>query len=713
MVNNSGLIIEKYDRNGKKVLEVPLPKKDGWTSMQSGTDHSVLIAELEELYVLDKGEKVLKSHPINALVPDDEKKLHILDFIQKKNKDIWLVGEDRRFSHYEARTNRLFNFRENLKDVIPNSIVLRRIFQDNAGVIWLGTHLGVIKVNPQKTLFETYLSGKEEICSGYCSFRGITEDESGHIYASFYNSIFKINPESGTTSFPFPEVQFTPFGLEYQDGTLILNNGNGLDLTTGLMEDVFMDTKMAMDLGIFARDNLGRLWWGWGGELHFLHKHEGKSFWQKVPEVNLTNPIVDIKYDTFGHKLWLGTAFALFSYETDTWEYEVYDESVLGENISVRYLHPDGKGNLWIGTDYGLVFFDPATGKLKKYTDKDGVSNNYVATILPEGDSCLWLGTNLGLSRFSIQSEYFLNFFEEDGLAHNEFNRRSAYKAKSGQFFFGGIRGITAFYPKEVMAQYEASQQSGKVVLASFSKTSHQKDSSITNLFAGDEPKIEVFYHDKSFELDYVLTDYRNPEKILYSYQLEGFEDTWSRPSKRNSVTFHSLPAGKYTFKVKARDARGGWNPNMLAVKITVYPPWWETWWAYTLYALIGLGLLVGIYYFLARRLQLKAQLEIEKANAIRLKELDIFKSRLFTNLTHEFRTPLTVILGMSDKVEKEPDTYLNDGLKLIRRNGKNMLQLINQLLDLSKLETNSFKLKPINGDIVPFARYVTASFQS
>ena len=161
-----------------------------------------------------------------------------------------------------------------------------------------------------------------------------------------------------------------------------------------------------------------------------------------------------------------------------------------------------------------------------------------------------------------------------------------------------------------------------------------------------------------------MLTDYNNPTEIAYSYKLDGYEDVWSSPSKFNFARFSTIPHGKYVFRVKARDEQGQWHTNQLRVNVIVHPPWWVTWWANLIYLILISVLVYSTFLFYKRRWILQNKLKLEIAEAKRLKELDSFKSRLFTNLTHEFRTPLTVILGMNDQVRREPDKYLEEGTK-------------------------------------------------
>ncbi len=233
---------------------------------------------------------------------------------------------------------------------------------------------------------------------------------------------------------------------------------------------------------------------------------------------------------------------------------------------------------------------------------------------------------------------------------------------------------------------------------------------------------IRLSYQDNIIIFELTALNFLNPEKNQYAYQLEGFNDAWVGLGNKREITFTNLRPGKYTLRVRGSNNDGLWNEAGTALQITIAPPWWQTGWAYLAYALLSFALLALAYRFLLRRQQLSQQLLMEQREAQRLKELDTFKSRLYTNLTHEFRTPLTVILGMAKQLsagswqsvvnEKEYGRIAN-GLKLIRNNGNNLLRLINQLLDLAKLENHSLQLKYQQGDVIPYLRYLTESFQT
>ncbi|MCB0543273.1 MAG: helix-turn-helix domain-containing protein [Saprospiraceae bacterium] len=639
--------------------------------------------------------------------------------LSESDGDLWICGTDRGVYYYEARTDTLFDFTPNLTALIPNSARIVYLFVDRTETAWIMTTLGLVKLTLPETAFEQYFTEPAAVCNGNCSFRGMTEDNQGGIYASFYGGITWFDPKrknARTTFSPERNSTFLPSGLYLDLHGLWLNNGSLMDIKTGMIRAVPGASAQSSEEGLFTRQKNGCLWRVYYQDLSYLGQLDGQLQWKKALELPDKNEYAnDALYTSpYSDNIFISHRGILIQYTPGTQKQIRYDPKNWGLPVSrILAIEEVRKGSLWLATDIGLVRLDLVTGLARHYSEENGLVNNFVCGMLAEGDSCLWLSTNHGLSRFHIASGSFVNFFEEDGLSHNEFNRKSYLKARDGRMFFGGLRGINAFYPQKLMDSWRRRNDAAQMVLASFEFVDEDRDTTIRiHDFAG-RPEIHLYYQYQSFTFEYALTDFRNPQEISYSYKMDGFEDHWSAPSKFNFIRFSRLPSGRYVFRVKARDSRGRWHPHELAINVIVHPPWWATWWAWLWYALLAGSVAYGVFSFYRRRWNLQNELKLEQAEALRLKELDAFKTRLYTNLTHEFRIPLTVILGMAGQIRSEPQKYLDEGTRLIETNGKNLLHLINQLLDLSKLENNAFQLHLQRGDIVPYLRYVTESFQT
>lgn len=375
---------------------------------------------------------------------------------------------------------------------------------------------------------------------------------------------------------------------------------------------------------------------------------------------------------------------------------------------------------LWICTKGGgLNRLDKISGNFFHLTKKEGLPDNVIYGILADHKGNIWGSTNNGIfcllanSADNKDNWNFRNFTKAYGLQDNEFNTGAYVKLANGNLAFGGVNGINIFNPEEVLA-------------GEFTPGIYITNVLINNkvVFPGDQTGVlqHTIEQTKSITLNHlqdILTlefsslDFTAPLQNKYRYQLIGIDKGWVESDNRRSATYLHLPPGKYTFKVQGSNSQGIWSENIARLQVTILPPWWLSWWAYGCYILL---FILGIRAYLKFRLngqKLKSQLEYEQVEARRVKELDTIKTQLYTNITHEFRTPLTVILGMANQVINKPEKHLKNGMEMIVRNGQHLLNLVNEMLDLSKLENGKLELQLTSGDIINFLRYIVESFHS
>ena len=342
----------------------------------------------------------------------------------------------------------------------------------------------------------------------------------------------------------------------------------------------------------------------------------------------------------------------------------------------------------------------------------DGLLYGKITSIHVDKKNQLWLGTKSGLVHYNPEDGKSKRFSEKDGLLNAKFSPNAFLMTKeTGQIYIGGKKGISIFHPENL----RDNDFVPPVVITGLQIYAEGATKTVvTNITGIDyKEKITLSYQQNMFTFQFAALNFQATNENQYAYKLDGFNDNWVNIGTKREITFTNLNPGNYTLQVKGSNNDGVWNETGTQLKMTVLPPWWRTNWAYSIYALLTLVILHLIYRTLLKRQELQYELQLEKSEASRLKELDSFKTKLYTNLTHEFRTPLTVIMGMADQIHAEPKRFLKDGLLLIRRNGQNLLQLINQLLDLSKLENNAFQLQYQQADIIPYLQYLTESFHS
>ncbi|HEX7962630.1 MAG TPA: ATP-binding protein, partial [Terriglobales bacterium] len=379
-------------------------------------------------------------------------------------------------------------------------------------------------------------------------------------------------------------------------------------------------------------------------------------------------------------------------------------------------------GRIWVGSQRGLSLFEPESKSFRTFTEKEGLPHNSVLTILEDTAGTLWLGTPNGLSHMTGAAglpsalPVFSNYTEADGLQGMQFNENAALRTSRGELIFGGANGFNIFTP----GQLGINMTRPKVVFSDFqlfNKSVGTRDtiggqvllkSAITQA-----PAIVLPANKDVFSIQFAALNFFQPDKNLYKYKLEGFNSDWLvADSRSRRVTFTNLNPGDYTFRVLAANNDGVWNSEGAALKITVLPPFWKSTPAYAIYAaLVLLGLFVTRK-LVQQREQMKFAIQQERQEALRMHELDMMKIRFFTNVSHEFRTPLTLILSpLEQLIKKSNDPEQVRHFDLIRRNARRLLNLVNQLLDFRKLEVQEIKFQPSEGDIIQFVRDAVYSF--
>ena len=396
------------------------------------------------------------------------------------------------------------------------------------------------------------------------------------------------------------------------------------------------------------------------------------------------------------------------------------NSSSLSSNY-ISSLYEDNSGNFWVGTaGGGLNKFDRESEVCIRFNVEDGLSDNLISGILEDSEGNLWLSTGNGLSKFNPKTKTFNNYTTKDKLQSNWFQGGIAYfKNKNGEMFFGGNNGFNSFYPDSIKENVRIpsvvitdSRLFNNSISIGLDTTTNR---TILSKSITETNEIELTYKDYIISFEFAALDFHTPEKNKYAYIMEGFDKGWTyTDASRRFATYTNLDPGEYVFKVRGSNNDGIWNEAGTSIKLVITPPWWSTWWAYTLYILFGLGLLYSLRRYELNRTLLKNQVKLDEVKLKEREETDKMKSRFFANISHEFRTPLTLILGPTEKVLSESkDNETKKQLSIVKRSANRLLGLINQLLDLSKLEAGKLELKASKTNIVTFIKGLTMSFES
>ena len=485
------------------------------------------------------------------------------------------------------------------------------------------------------------------------------------------------------------------------------------------------------DIRTLYNDRLGNLWIGTAGggldklvvakrgEFYFEHYKHNES---NVLSIS-NNDIRAISEDKNG-TIWIGTSFGLnkaIQVNGQVQFESFYSNSDETGTLSANWINAlfvDIHGILWVGTDAGLNRLDPETNKFKVYTEKNGLVNNIIKSIKGDKQGNIWIGTVNGISMYNQSTGSFYNFYESDGLLSNEFNAGAIYTNQSGQLFLGGTKGLNYFIPKNILKQNQIHalhltdlklfNQSVKVGETINDRVLLKRDVSL-------QQSIRLKYNENSFSFEFSALDYSNAEKIKYQYKLEGFNDTWQNTdASHRFATYTNLGGGNYTFRVKAITGVPNDRIPECTIDLIIDYPIWLRWWSFIVYALFSCGIIYVIIRYSRNKAMFREELNMSKIQREKEQELINLKQRFFMNMSHELKTPLTLILGPVERISKNEE--LTDDLKpvftLMQRNANRLSLLINQLMDFSKQERGVLKLSVRKIEVIRFINDVTESFR-
>ena len=369
----------------------------------------------------------------------------------------------------------------------------------------------------------------------------------------------------------------------------------------------------------------------------------------------------------------------------------------------------DKNDNVWLGTRLGLNLF-LGNNEFDSWTDKTPLFNNIVYSIQDDEQGNLWLGTNEGIVNYTIENNTFKKYGTADGIQSNEFDIHAKFRDEKGNIYLGGVSGLTYFHPRDLdsIDSYKRLYFSQLRINDQIVKPNNSSYGLLTQTIS--KTKNLIFKHDQfPFYLKFSSIDFRLNKDVNYAFKLLPSDTDWN-PLKDPEIQFINLPSGKYTLQINGFSRGKEWSQAPLEIEIEVKSPWWAQWWAYIIYLAIVIAFADRFY-----RFQLSKKLAV--AESKRLKEINQVKNTLITNITHEFRTPLTVIKGMTNSIktnlENKQVDDLENSLEMIDRNSDALLHLVNEMLDLAKMESGNMELQLIQTDVIPFVKYLSESFHS
>ncbi|MCP3921585.1 MAG: response regulator [Desulfobacterales bacterium] len=634
-----------------------------------------------------------------------------------KNGNIW-VGTKRGLYEFDKKygtfVNRFVHDPDNPTSLSSSDI--RCFYEDKSGLLWIGTRGGGInKFNPRVVF--SYLGnriGSFDLPSS-TGYEAVFEDSYGFLWLS-KEDLFLYNRLSGDV-IPFlydkDKKPIKNILCIYEDnsGTIWLGGRNGALYKYNKDKLQFIRYKLSLEkfhtveehIKIMFQDSNGRFWIGtYGNGLIEFDPDSGKVkkvYTNKPDDPNsISHSEVWVIFEDIRKRLWVGTGNGLNLFDNKTGKFTKFHDGF------VYSVFADQKGGLWFGSRKGLHYKfigykkNPEVNEITEtYTVKDGLPNNLIYGILNDEKGNLWLSTEIGLSCFNPPEKTFKNFDRSDGLQGNTFVYHMFYKSKKGEMFFGGTKGITSFFPDQI----KKSDSIPQIVITDFKI--HEK--SITSSKNISELKqIELSHREHFFSLEFAALDYAKPAKNRFAYMLEGFDNNWINIGSRNYISYTNLDSGNYVFRVKGVSSSGIWNNKGAKLVVKIAPPWWKTFLFQILFLIFTGSIILGFYVWRVQSLKLRStqlQKEVELATAksnmllLQVKEGSKAKSNFLANMSHELRTPLNAIMGYAQILskDKELDDDKKKGLEIIRQSSTQLLTMINDVLDLAKIEARKVEL--------------------
>lgn len=637
-------------------------------ALETDSSNQVWIGTFNNLCIYDGWKDKFSVYPSNTASPESLSQQSVRSIFRDNQGGMWLGTYFGGLNYYHPLKMRFKNIRR-----IPyiNSLsgnIVSSIIEDRDGTIWIGTNEGgVSHYNPQTGIFGHYLRSTRK--------NGVESNDVKAIHIDYRLGKVYIGMHIG--------------GL------------NVIDRNTGSVSHFNAENGPSDVYAIVPKDDrtlyIGSL------EGLFLFDTGRETFRQvKSPDKNINSRIMAIFEDSYG-RLWLGGDSGLQVFESGTDGADIgrclSDETGLPAIKSVLDFHETSDNIIWIASRSGLYGF--GRDSTIHLSTADGLPSNVIHGIEEDFSGNLWLSTNKGLSCYNRTSGNIKNYSAEDGLQSDQFNTYAHCRTASGKMYFGGINGITTFIPESL----DDNPFAPAPIITGFALFDKEvKPGDHTGILSKSISKTEEITlgpAQNSFSLSFVVPNYVSGQHNTFAYILEGFDKKWNFPAAGiRTVSYSNLPAGKYTFKVKAANSDGLWNEEPAILEITLKPIWYKTWWALLLLVFFTIGLIWFIAHFIWERKSMSAKFNMEMKEKEAREEINQMKMRFFINISHELRTPLTLIVSpLHELLAKTTDKWAKTQLRFIERNTNRLLHLVNQLMDYRRAELGVFKLKVARWD--------------
>ena len=597
---------------------------------------------------------------------------------------------------------------------------IRCLYADRDHNVWIGTvHNGVNVVPHWQKRFYNLKYTNETPDAPHGNFSNFLEDKNNQLWAASFDGLCRINQHNMTVEeYVAKGTVINAITIDWNGDIFLASYNKGLlkySPSSGVLSDVPLPGNNffeGISVNALLTDHSGNIWIG--SQALYLYDQEQKEI-KKVAEGNIAS-VICLMQDR-NHDIWVGTVYGLYHIDADTKHVNQYaahkDKPFKLSSSWINTLYEDQADNIWVGTNGGgLNRISPDNHEIKIIQD-ESLSSQVVHGITQDKNGHIWFTTNSGLVAMNVENGNLEVFDYADGLINNQYIDDSMFLSYSGKMLCGGEKGIDYFYPEQIKTNPNAPNVILNGAFLEEVRDNNTVTTKIKERMHINNDTLVIDYNQSSFGFSFTGIDYANPEKIQYACRLEGFNTDWLNLKNRRTVNYGHVPPGIYTFMVRAANSDEVWS-DPSKVTIIVKPPFTQTIYAYVLYLSIILIILYVIYRYSLERKLLKNRLDYEHKERERIEELNQLKLRLFTHISHEFRTPLSLIIA---PVQELLSRYAKRGaqskeLETIHSNANKLKVLVNQVLELRKIESGAIQLKRTHLDLVSLIKSSCESFQ-
>ncbi|MDB5119915.1 MAG: response regulator [Sphingobacteriales bacterium] len=686
-----------------------------------------LATEQEGLYLFDITTKQFKHFEHSERNPTSLASNMIKTIMVDKQGNLWVGSINGGLDLFNPESNNFYHYQNEPEN--PGSLSQRTIsalFQDKQENLWVGTHRGGLNLyTPGAEKFKLYQQETNTNSLIYNDVRAFCEDRYGMIWIATDGGGLDMFDRKANR---FVHHRFDPFNAQSVGANAVLDVeedkqgnlwvgtwGGGLNLynresktfTRFLTDTRDKNAISSNHIQKTFEDSFGNLWIAtYYGGLNLLDR-KTKQFRRIIEATDKKtrlkgNNIVSINEDA-QRNIWLGTDDGgLNCYDPIKKRFTHYFDKE-DKTPDLRVIFSDSKGRLWVGQT-GLYLFDKKADKFVLFTDKAGLSNEFIKGILEDERGILWISTSNGLTELNTKTLQYKKYNRGDGLQGQEFEANACLKSKTGELFFGGINGFNVFYPKINLNKFIPP-----VYITGFQIFNEQANINDQNSPLKEDisltKNLSLTYKQSTFSFNFAALNYTVSENNKFAYKLASFDKDWVQAGTENKATYTNLSPGDYTFKVRASNNDGFWNEAGASLQISISPPFYDSWWFRTM---VILSMMCGGYLYL----QFKRQQELKDLEEKKKEEIHQLQLQFFTNISHEFRTPLSLIMGPLEKLLKEnPGTSLQNYYQGMYRNTRRLMSLINELMDFRKVEAGALKLRVMPGNLAAFLHEISDQF--